>query len=292
MAWSFVPPAAEQVAEPPGQLLHTGNSGLIIHRVGQLAYEFRTEGRSFARDLQFFTNKALHPNATTLVYEELFGTQDRLHWLIHMRAPNDYGQLLEMVDHNTEFQEVSTSDRLAGQGGGNWERMFLQGSFHERVIVPQHGLTHAHEEADLDGLFAVPARFQSDQLPEQQLHSANAGVIIHRTGQVRFEFRKEGRNFAFAWLSRINEALAGHATVFLYEEQWGTQDRIHWMIHLRSLDDYSRIVELERTDAEFREILTGRRIPEGRGGGTWGRMFLDGTLQETVLVPHHAGAGN
>lgn len=156
MAWTDSAPAAEQVAEPPEQLLHTGNSGLIIHRVGQLTYEFRTEGRSFARDLQFFTNKALHPNATTFVYEELFGTQDRLHWLIHMRAPNDYGQLLEMVDHNTEFQEVATNDRLTEQGGGNWERMFVQGSFQEKVIVPQHGLTHAGHDEDLGGLFAVP----------------------------------------------------------------------------------------------------------------------------------------
>ncbi|GAA2267793.1 MULTISPECIES: DUF6039 family protein [Kitasatospora] len=290
MAWSFIPPAGEQVDVSPDELMHSANSGLIIHRVGQLAYELRAEGRSFARDLQFFTNKGLHPYATTLVYEELFGVQDRMHWLIHMRAPNDYARLLEMVDHDEEFQEVSTSDRLTEKGGGNWEKMFVQGSFQERVIVPQHGLTHADEE-DLGDLFAAPARCQTRQSPEQMLHSANAGVIIHRSGQVRFEFRKEARKFALAWLSRINEALAGYATVLLYEEQWGVQDRVHWLIHLKTLDDYRRIVELEAGDAELRELLTGERVPAHRGGGTWGRMFLDGSLRETVLVPHHPGAG-
>ncbi|MBY8848605.1 aminotransferase class I/II-fold pyridoxal phosphate-dependent enzyme, partial [Saccharothrix sp. MB29] len=63
---------------PVDELLHTGNSGLIIHRVGQVNYRFRRQARSFARDLQDGTNKALHPYATTLVYEELFGVQDRV----------------------------------------------------------------------------------------------------------------------------------------------------------------------------------------------------------------------
>ncbi|MFD8362966.1 DUF6039 family protein [Streptomyces hygroscopicus] len=289
MAWSFVPPAAEQVEHPAEELLNSANAGLMIHRVGQISYEFRKEARSFARDLQFFTNKSLHPYATTLLYEELFGVQDRMHWLIHMRAPNDYGRLLEMVDHDSDFQKVSTSDRLSDRGGGNWERMFVEGSFQEKVIVPQHGFTHADGQ-EPGGLFATPARFQTGQSPENMLHSANARVVVHRTGQVRFALRKEGRKFAMEWLARVNERLEGHATVFLYEEQWGKQDRLHWLIHLRTLDDYRRIVELEAEDARLRELLSAQWVPDRHGGGNWGRMFLDGTFQDTVLVPHYPGA--
>ncbi|MCQ6552218.1 DUF6039 family protein [Streptomyces sp. C10-9-1] len=280
---SFGPPAAVQVAHPPEELLHTGNAGLVIHRVGQVCYPYRAEARSFARDLQFFTNKALHPYATTLLYEELFGVRDRLHWLIHMRAPNDYARLLEMVDHNAEFQQVASGDRMPERGGGNWERMFVQGSFQERVIVPQHGFTHADGD-DLEGLFAVPARHQTDQPDGSLLHSANAGVVIHRTGQVRFEYRKVARKLGFDWIGRLNEKLRDRVSAFLYEEQWGTQDRLHWFVHLRSLDDYRRITELEARDPLLRE-LTGMEVREG--GVPWGAMFLDGTLNDTVLVPHH-----
>ncbi|MDQ2583626.1 DUF6039 family protein [Saccharothrix yanglingensis] len=288
-AWTFVPPAQEQTPDPVDELLHTGNSGLIIHRVGQVNYRFRRQARSFARDLQDGTNKALHPYATTLVYEELFGVQDRLHWLIHMKAPNDYGRLLEMVDHDAEYQEIAEADRLSEDGGGNWERMFAEGSFREHIIVPQHGLTHA-DDHDVEGLFAAPAQFQTDQSRDVMLHSGNAGVVLHRTGQVRYALRKQGRKFAFEWGAHLNRELAGRCTVFLYEEQWGTQDRIHWMIHLRTLDDYRAVLEQETGNDELRALLAKQRVPDHAGGGDWGALFLDGSLHDTVLIPHYPGA--
>lgn len=286
--WSFLRPAQYQTPTPPEEILHSGNAGLIIHRVGQVAYEFRGEAREFATALQQHNNQALHPYATAFVYEEILGRQERLHWLIHMRAPNDYGRLLEMVEHDTEFQEIAQGDRLTERGGGNWERMFTESTFQEVVIVPQHGLTHAGEDDDLNGFFAAPAHHQTGQSPEVMLHSANAGAIVHRRAQVRYEMRKEGRQYAYEWQDHINRTLAGDATIFLYEETWGRQDRIHWMIHLRTLDSYRELLRLPETDPEFRKLLDRECVPPHKGGGTWGRMFVEGSINDTVLVPYTA----
>jgi len=163
--------------------------------------------------------------------------------------------------------------------------MFEEASFRESVIVPQHGLTPAGEDAEMVGLFAAPAQFQVPQQREEQLHSANAHVIIHRTAQVKYGLRKEGRQFAFEWQDYINRILPGVVTIFLYEETWGTQDRIHWLIHLRELGAYREIMDLETVDDEFRKLLAADRIAQHKGGGTWGRMFVDGTIHDTVLVP-------
>lgn len=277
--------AQSQVSVPADELLHSANSGLIIHRVGQVNYDFGTEARTFARDLQDHNNRALHPYLTAFIYEEVLGVEDRLHWLIHMRNPNDYGKLLEMVEHDRSFQDISLADRLPERGGGNWDKMFAQGSFRETVIVPQHGLTHADDDADLSGLFAAPAMYQAAQPPEQMLHSGNAGAIVHRTAEVRYELRKEGRAFAFEWQDLVNRKLSGDATIFLYEETWGTQDRIHWLIHLRTLENWHQITDLAAQDDDMRKLLAADVVPAGKGGGTWGRMFVEGSIRSTVLVP-------
>lgn len=282
--WSFVPLAQSQVGFPAAETMHSANSGIIVHRVGQVVYELRDEGREFARVLQHHTNQTLHPHVTTLVYQEILGVQERLHWYIHMRAPNDYGKLLQMVDHDTEFQEIGLVDRLPDKGGGNWERMFVEGSFQETVIVPQHGLTH-HCDDEVDGLFAAPAKNQTAQSPDEILNTANARAIVHRKAQVKYEFRKEGRAFAYDWQDHVNRALPGEATVLLYEEQWGKQDRIHWLIHLRSLDSYRAIVELAGKDDTYGQLFSAERVPQYKGGGTWGRMFLDGSIEDVVLLP-------
>ncbi|SCE73351.1 hypothetical protein GA0070562_2103 [Micromonospora tulbaghiae] len=289
--WSFLLPAQHQTTTAPDEILHSGNAGLIIHRVGQVAYEFRDEAREFARSLQQHNNQVLHPYATAFVYEEVFGRQERLHWLIHMRAPNDYGRLLEMVEHDSDFKEIAQGDRLTDRGGGNWERMFGEATFQETVIVPQHGLTHADEDDDLDGLFAAPAHHQTDQPADRMLHSANACAIVHRRAQVKYEMRKEGRQFAYEWQEHINRALAGEATIFLYEETWGRQDRIHWLIHLRTLDAYRHLMRLAETDDDFRALLDKQFVAPHKGGGTWGRMFVEGSINDTVLVPHTARTG-
>lgn len=121
-----------------------------------------------------------------------------------------------------------------------------------------------------------PASEQTDLAPEETIHSGNAGVIIHRTGQLKHEFRSQGRDFARKIAEYTNSQQRGATTVFVYEEQFGIQDRIHWLIQLNNLGDYQALIELGATHDAFRD-------------DSFSAMFVDGTLHDEVLVPHSAG---
>lgn len=281
--------AQEQTALPPEKLLHSGNAGLIIYRVGQLHYEFAKEGRGFSVDLLNYLNEHQAGVATTFCYEEMFGVKDRMNWFIHMRSPNEYRKLLEMVDHDEKFQDISIVDRLPEKGHGNWERIFVEGSLHERILVPQHGLNQNHDEDDHDDEdaenFVPPARNQTVQPFDEQFNSANAGAIVVRSAHVKYEYRNEGRLFAFDWQEYVNREMRGAATVLLYEETWGRQDRIYWLIHLRELGDYQTLTEIDRGPDMDRQIFAKPRVHESKGGGSWDKLFVPNSIQDRLLLP-------
>jgi hypothetical protein len=278
-----------QTSLPPDMLLHSGNAGMIIHRVGMLTYAMAREGRDFSVDLLGYMNQAQAGAATTFCYEEVFGVRDRLHWLVHLKTPDAYGKLLEMVDHDADYQDISVGDRLPeDEGGGNWEKMFVEGSLRETILCAQHGLTHGDDGHGGD-TFVPPARFQTTQPVDEQLNSANAGAIVLRTADVRYEFRKEGRKFLFDWQTFVNDALPGRATAYLYEQTWGRQDRVHCLIQLRSLDDYQAVVELDRGHEMHKAVYGLERVPSSKGGGGWGRLFVPASMHDVLLVPHLTG---
>lgn len=284
--------AQDQTTVPADRLLHSANAGMIIHRVGQFKYEFAEEGHGFSVDLLKYINENQVGVATTFCYEETFGTRDRVHWLIHMRSPDEYKKLLHMVDHDERFQDISIVDRLPEKGHGNWEKIFVEASMQERILVPQHGLNQV-EHADPDeGAFAPPARNQTRQPLDSQLNSANAGAIIMRAGNVRYEFREEGRLFWFDWQEYVNQELAGIATCLLYEETFGQQDRVHALIHLRDLSDYKTLVALDRSPAMRERIYAKQRVHESKGGGAWERLFVTGTIHDTLLLPRSPSGGS
>ncbi|MFC4534175.1 DUF6039 family protein [Sphaerisporangium dianthi] len=300
-AWASKTSAQHQTSLPADQLLHSGNAGLIIHRVGMFEYEMAQEGRDFSVELVNYMNRAQAGVATTFLYEEVFGVRDRVHWFVHMKSPEMYSRLLEMVDHDAMFQDISLRDRLPKKGGGNWEKMFIYGSLRETIMCPQHGFAnhgdhgdheeHAgHEEhgAGQRETFVPPATHQTRQPPEQQLNSANAGAVILRTGDVKYEFREEGRQFLYDWSSYVNDNLPGQATAFIYEQTWGRQDRIHCLIHLRSLEDYRLVQELDRGAGMAKEVYDIERVPEAKGGGRWDRLFAPTSINDVVMVPHLA----
>ncbi|MDY7792745.1 DUF6039 family protein [Burkholderia ubonensis] len=65
-----------------------------------------------------------------------------------------------LVDHDKAFQDSYQEDRLPERGGGDCERIFVQGSFREHVIVPRHGFAReAMDELDPRS-FLPPARHQ------------------------------------------------------------------------------------------------------------------------------------
>ena len=276
--------AQQQTSIPPDKLLNSANAGLIIHRVGQFKYEFAEEGHGFSVDLLNYINENQLGTATTFCYEEAFGVRDRVHWFIHMRSMDAYKKLVQMVENDEKFQGISLVDRLPEKGHGNWERIFIEASMQERILVPQHGVNQLHGDDD-PGMFAPPARNQTLLPVEQQLHSGNAGAIIMRSGNVKYEFREEGRLFWWDWEETVNQALPGTVTCFMYEETFGQQDRIHCLIHLRDLPDYKALAALDRSP-EFQERIYHRqRIHESKGGGTWEKLFVPGTISETLLIP-------
>jgi hypothetical protein len=297
-----VPVAQQQTSLAASEILHSANSGVVVERVGQLRAEFRSEGRQFARDLSEYINTKYVGIATVLVYEETFGTEDRLHWLIHLESFDAYEKLLKMGSTDEGWRDVIIRNRIpAERGGGSWERMFVDGSLQETVLLPQSfGMYGTAEQkpdtvVKVDGesveRFVVPtAAQQTTQTPQQLLHSGNCGILMHRTGELNYQFRAEGRMFARALAEAWNVSLAGHATILLYEEVFGMGDRIHWFIHLESLTSYYNLMGLRaRVDPAAREVFTRQWVPAEKGGGGWERLFVQSTLQDMALTPQHWG---
>ncbi|MFJ8806889.1 DUF6039 family protein [Streptomyces sp. NPDC102490] len=285
-------PASAQSPVPADKLLHSGNSGFTIARSAQLKYEHRDEGRKLFADVIAYMNQSDLNGASFYFYEEAFGKQDRVHWLIHWKTPNDYAISLHMVDHDEKMIDLLESDRVPEDAGaGVWGRAVVEGSVRERILVPQHGLVHEEDDHDSGDLWVDPAKLQTDQSDTELLHSANSLLTLHRTGQASHEFRKEARLYAFAWQNEVNRKLPGRATSYLYEETFGVMDRLHWLIHLKDFDAYQELLELERTDADFRALGERQFIAEFKGGGTWGRSFVPGTIEDTVLLPYQLRPG-
>jgi hypothetical protein len=298
----FVLPSAQyQTSVSPDKIRHSANSGVIVERVGQLRAEFRSEGRQFARELSEYINTNYSDIITVFVYEETFGVKDRLHWLLHIKSFDAYESLIEMGTKDTGWRDIIMRQRIpAERGGGAWDRMFLDGGLRETVLLPSStgsmGTSDTTPDAvgrDEDGAwrFEVPtAQQQTTLTPSEILHSANCGILMHRVGDLKYEFRMEGRQFAREMCEAWNTSLAGHATVFLYEEAFGTSDRIHHLIHLKTLSSYYHLMGLRAAAGEsLRQIFTKQWISPEKGGGGWDRMFVQGSLSDTALTPQHWG---
>lgn len=277
------PAEPRSAAAAARETLHSANSGIVVERVGQLRAESSAAGRRHAREAAERVN-AGPSGAYVSIFEETFGTEDRLHWLIHLESLDAYDDLAAAV---------------TGEGAppGGWERMFVDGSLHQTVLMPQsfgmYGTasqrpdTVVKVEGEAVERFLVPtAAQQTDQDSSTMLHSGNCGLLMHRVGELHYEFRAEGRQFARALAEIWNRSLAGEATIFLYEEVFGRSDQIHWLIHLKSLSTYYHLMGFRaRVDPEAREIFTKQWIPAEKGGGGWERMFVQGSLRDLALTP-------
>ncbi|WP_433498387.1 DUF6039 family protein [Sphaerimonospora sp. CA-214678] len=276
-------PARHQTDVPPEQLITSADAGFLIHRCGQLRQEFRTEGLAFAAEMGKLINPTQIGYVSVFLYEELLGTHNQVHWLVHLKQPNDYRRLLDMVDHDAKWRAAADMDRLPAKGGGGWDRLFVEGSIRETIICPQHGLGHGdHHQTET---FQPAARFQTTVPADRLLHSGNSALTVHRVLHARYAVREEARLFAYEWASRVNIALEGIATAFLYEEMWGRQDRLHILIHLSSLDAYRQVMEVAEHDPGIRELQARQWVPGFKGGGGWERLFTDGTIADTVWSP-------
>jgi hypothetical protein len=276
-------PPIHQNQQPAAELLHSANAGVVVEQVAQVRAGFRREARSFAQERAASINTHATGGASMFVYEELFGTRDRLHFLLHMPAL-DSGIARARIDAAAPEQVDDA-----------WNRLFVEGSVRETVLIPQFwGMYGTRIDGNLEKQsevyrntrpVALPTARQQVSLPDEQiLHSANAGIVMHRSAQIVYDFRSEARKFGREVAESINRNLPGACSVFVYEEAFGLADRLHWLIHLEDLSTYLRLLELHVRDEEVRDIYFRDRIATEKGGGTWARMFVDGTMADVALT--------
>ncbi len=278
------PPARHQTGLPATEILHSANSGVVVERVAQVRAGRYRQAHAFALDTARRINTKQVGTASMFVYEETFGTRDRLHFLLHLTALDGYYPMLRMAD-----------EAGPDEGAPTWNELFVPGSVQETVLLPQFwGMYGAKVDGNLEkqsavyrsaGAVALPPARQQTSLPEDQiLTSANAGIVMHRTAQMVYDFRSEARKFGREVAESINKNLPGECTVFVYEEAFGGADRLHWLMHLKDLNTYMRLLELHVRDEEVRDIYFRDRIAAEKGGGTWARMFVDGSMVDTALT--------
>jgi hypothetical protein len=259
----IVPPAQHQTETAPADLLHSANAGVVVQKAGQVRSEFRNEGRIFAREVAKHVNARQDGKATAFVYEETFGVEDRVHFLIHLRSLDTYYDMVEMGDQDRAYRASLAAERVEpDSGGGAWDRLFIDGSLRSTVLLP----------LAVDGAVTPVAAAQAGQSGDELLHSGNAGIVVHRAARIGYGFRAEAYQIARELTETINKGFPGEASAFAYEEAFGETDRLHWLIHLRDLTVYQR-------------LLAGEVFADDGRPGT----FVDGTRWDTALTPHHWG---
>ncbi|MCV7163071.1 DUF6039 family protein [Mycobacterium stomatepiae] len=259
------------------------NSSMIVHRVGTANPDFVDEALVFGQQIADRMNSVLGTAANTTVYRDL-GSASKIHWLVHLYSPADYGKLISMADHDEELRHVYEGNRLPERGGGNWERIFVQSSFRELVIVPQHGLLDSQDHPGLgEDLFAVPAIFQMPEVASTW-SSTNAPMILHRRIQGLYASRDLARLYLQQWQGAVNRTLPGEITVAQYEEVWGHQDRLHLLIHASGRNALQRLKDLEDSPSgEFAGVISRLRVKRAGQMFDWRGLFEDGTQTDTIL---------
>lgn len=258
--------------------MHTTNCGVVVRREVRFRQGAVIDGRARAKALAEEVSADLAGRATLRAYQDMAGFADRVHWMIHLDTLADYAEVIRRLD---------ASDQQA--------RDVLDGSHAEMCMIPQHwgmygtadavpaGETVAERREDL---LVPPAQLQSAVPADKTLSSDTARLIIHRWAQPVYGLRGEARSFARAVAESINQWSPGVASSFVFENAFGPADRIHWLIHMRGPESYYDMIDMhQRMTPEVAAIYLEERIPAAKGGGTWSRMFLEGSMDEVAFIP-------
>jgi hypothetical protein len=287
--------ALHQTPQRPDQVLHSTNAGVVVERVAQVRSGFGARARQLSRQAAQAINREHAGAATVFVYEETFGTKDRLHWLLHLRSLDDYAAV------------ARGSDFLACHGGESWDQLFVDGSARETVMLPHRwGMFGAATEAmtkdpsmsplapgESRRRFVVePAQAQTSLAPELTLNSATCGILMRRVIDFTYPYRAEARVFARTAAENVNINMDGLASAFVYEEMFGSLDRIHFLIHIRSLPIMYLLMGLDaRTDPNAPRHTTYVRnwVSPEKGGGGWDKMTVQGSTRDSALTAQFWG---
>jgi len=202
--------------------------------------------------------------------------------------------LRAMANTEPAFTRLLADHALpAAKGGGSWDAMFVDGSIKATVMLPQFRRMYGADDkvvevkpTSIAPLRGLPPAFNQFTLPlDEIIHSANAGMMIHRSAQLKYAFRSEGRVFAREVVDSINTKGRGEATCFLYEEAFGSADRLHWLIHMKNIASYYPLIQMHAADPEVRELYFRETLPVEKGGGNWSRMFVEGSMIDCGFAP-------
>jgi hypothetical protein len=295
-----IPVAGQQTSVPADKLLHSANAGVIIDRIARIRNGQGSRARAAVRELTEYVNTTFIGHASAFVYEETFGARDLLHILVHLRSFGDYEPLLRSAGDGADFR----GGVLGGQGRADlWNDMFAEGSVHDLVMQPHRWGMHgsltdemvrdpgvspiAPDGGPVPRFDVTPAQAQTSLPAEQLLHTANSAIVIRRTADFDYQFRAEARVFARTIAETVNLNMAGLATVLFYEEDFGRMDRVHWYIHLKSLDVYYLLMGLDaRVDPGApRASYIQDWISPDKGGGSWEKMLIQGSVRDLALTP-------
>ncbi|MER6265404.1 DUF6039 family protein, partial [Streptomyces sp900105245] len=260
-----VPPARHQTAQPADKILHSANAGVVVERVAQIAGGQGDTARRMAREAAEFVN-AKHPGlATVFVYEETFGVKDRLHWLIHFRSLEDYERLLHMGGAR-DFRDGVLGGYVAHHQADDWQAAFVPGSVRETMMLPHRwgifgtatrtmaqdpSMSPLAADRDEPWFEVLPAQHQTSVAADGLLNTATAGVVMHRVVDFSYKYRAEARLFARTVAENTNLNSGGDATALVFEELFGTMERMHFLIHMKTLGTMYKLMGIDaRTDPE------------------------------------------
>ncbi|MFE3626517.1 DUF6039 family protein [Streptomyces goshikiensis] len=130
---------------------------------------------------------------------------------------------------------------------------------------------------------ATTAQHQVSTPPDKTLDTATAGAVLWRTAQIRAGHGPRAREATRALAEDFNREYEGVATALSFEDGFGTRGRLHWLIHLRSLQDYTALTQ---RGADRGSGVFGRAAGQDDG---WEELFEAGSVRETVLLPHRWG---
>jgi hypothetical protein len=133
----FTTPARYQTTQPPEMQLGTATAGAVVLRTGRAQYATREEARHFAVRWAERVNLAQPGAVTAFLYEEVFGRQDTLHLLVHLRSLADHADLDDAAASAAAYAElVETGMVEPGGDGGGWGSLFEPGTLQDTLLVP------------------------------------------------------------------------------------------------------------------------------------------------------------
>ncbi len=282
--------------ETEPDVLTSASAGVIVERRMQCLPTAGDRARVALLKLSDHVNAKYRGLISAHPFERRAGERNMLHWFVSLSSLESHDLWNGLPDTDQRWQEIVAAQAPAdGLDSPRLDHLFTAGGIYDTILIPQSfGMYGTAEESirsvvQIDGepveRFAVPtAADQATQV--HPLDTANAGLIMHRTGQFTYANRGEGRAFARGLAESWNRTLDGIATIYLYEEAFDQSDRIHWLIHLRDIATYYNLMGFRaRVDPAARDLFTKQWVSPERGGGGWEALFVESSLIDLALAP-------